>query len=603
MVNAEHIQFAIRSGLLPVHERITTVLLLVLFLGFYGSVVVILLSRYSNLSLDGATLFSAIFPAGISIIVIVSLPLFFLAALTQLDLDFQLLFSILSLVLAICILLMGVKVSRIRRGVTKTTMTVAALFFVFVVLRMYIVKDLALPLYSDSVEHFLIVDDFLNPTLPARALYKLTRITSRYYHFGFHSAAAWFSVMTNAGVGETILVFGQIIQALIPLSLYFPIQLITKDRFAGLVTVLFAGVCWTMPGFATNWGKYPALISLAIYPYTAGMLYLSFLLRNKYKNRPVYFLTMVACLVLGLSHTRSIVLLMFAITSWWIIGWLDQKYRINNIVATLLIAAIYFVGNIILKDNQLSGVFNPYLRDGEYPVTFVLLLLPFGLYKYPRFTGSILLFLLLILSGALAPLPGLVNNFGYKALFDRPFLQVSLYLPLSALGGLGYAGLVRSITRSEKVAGLIRHAIHIGTAIVPLLLVIQPMIHYELQPSSCCQLFHDDDLNAFQWMQNRLSKESTILIAGNRTPVRVYGVDGGIWISPLLDYKTILFPNRTNFKSNTIHEQLCAEGVTHIYAGGTSFRFSVEEMEAAYPSYRRVYTSPGAYLYEVLSCK
>ncbi|MBI5943777.1 MAG: hypothetical protein HY864_05360 [Chloroflexi bacterium] len=545
-------------------------------------------------TLDIASLFSLAPAAGLASIILIFFPAFLLSQWDGKPINY--------LVIPAGALFFGAALSLsslVRSGQTVSGSSWALIALIcfllmFCILRLPFIKELALPPYSDSIEHYQIIRDLSHPELPPLAFYKIERLTSRYYHLGFHVLAASLATLTGSPIEQGMLVLGQILQVIIPLSLFFPIKAITKNNFAGLGAVLFAGLCWRMPSFASNWGKYPALASLSMLPLLPGFLYAA---QESENHRQLKKLTLLAAAVgtaTILAHTRSLILLVILLGSWWLSGRIARAQPLWKAlgIATLFLL-IFGLGHIINTNGILDYVFIPYLRDGYLPSILVILLLPFGLNKYPRLAACSLLFLLFILISSVLPLPAGLGRLGFQHLLDRPFAQMVLFLPLSVLGGTGFAGLHEGLTHFRG-----------STLILPLFTfgaLVYSLAYYEIAPSSCCQLANLEDITAYRWIENYLPESAVILIASSQTPTRSYGVDGGAWITPLTGIQTVMRSNQTPFNTKAIFEELCLQGITHIYAGGNAARFHVEEI-ASTSWYAIRFNTPGAYLYELTPC-
>jgi hypothetical protein len=396
-----------------------------------------------------------------------------------------------------------------------------------------------------------------------------------------------------------MLVLGQILQALIPVSFFFVVRRATRSDAAALFGVLLAGLAWRMPGFASNWGKYPALTSLAVLPLVFGLFLLADSAADRKTRLTLWALALTAGALTGLGHTRSLLLLGMGIAGWWAAGRLLQSrpaWRTSAFIAAL--AGTAWIAHQAARSSELALMLSPYLRAGLYSTLLVVLLVAFGLRRYPRPALAALLFLVLLLGGALVPLPDALARYGYQTLVDRPFAQMTLFLPLTLAGAFGYAGLAarRSSTR------LLRALKASALLLVPLALTLTALRYYDFSPSTCCQLAGRDDLAAFEWIEGNLPSEAVILIAANRTPARSYGVDGGIWITPFTGYRTEKWPHNALMDSPAILEGICAKGATHIYAGGVAARFSVERIESHPAWYARRFARPGAAVYEIVGC-
>lgn len=545
--------------------------------------------------LDSASLLSIIPMAGLVTLILASFPVFLWSTWSGKSLNFQLILAVLLFLIFLSILLSAAR-GQAASGSAKALIALACLLLVFCVLRLPFIQGLVLPPYSDSVEHYQIIDDLSHPEVLPLAFYKLERLATRYYHMGFHVLAASLASLTASPIEQVMLVLGQLFQVIIPLSLFFPIKVITKNDLAGLGAVLFAGLCWRMPAFASNWGKYPALTSLSMLPLLPGVFYIAKEVEKHSRSRKLIFVALAAGAATVLAHTRSFVLLGMFFGSWYLSVWIARFQSTKRFLAlAVLFLSLFGLGYFINMDSVMSFIFIPYLRDGYLPLILVVLLIPFGLKKYPGLTICTLLILLFILVGSVFPLPAGLGRLGYLYLLDRPFAQVVLFLPLSALGGIGLAGLYEGI---KYLRGSI--------LVLPLFTfaaLFYSLAYSELAPSSCCQLAGPDDIKAYRWIEDNLPSSAIILIASNQTPTRSYGVDGGAWVTPLTGYTVTMRSNKTPFDSPVILSELCDGGVSYVYVGETAARFSVEKIAIQANWYRNVYASPAVYIYQVIGCR
>ena len=135
-----------------------------------------------------------------------------------------------------------------------------------IISRFWIAQLVDVPLYGDSYQHTmvtqLIIDQggLFNNWKPYADLITFT------YHFGFHSAAAVFYWISGVNTPRAVLWTGQIINNLAILGLYPLAYKVTKNQWAGIVSMLVAGLLLPIPMTYVNWGRYTQLIGQAILP-------------------------------------------------------------------------------------------------------------------------------------------------------------------------------------------------------------------------------------------------------------------------------------------------------------------------------------------------
>lgn len=131
--------------------------------------------------------------------------------------------------------------------------------------RFWQAQNLILPAWVDSLHHTLIVKviieqgglpDNLQPYLPGPF----------YYHYAFHAFTAHFTILSGLSPARAVLIFGQILNASIGLSVYALSKTLLKDwrlaAFAGLLTS-FATM---MPAYYLSWGRYTLLTGVLLLP-------------------------------------------------------------------------------------------------------------------------------------------------------------------------------------------------------------------------------------------------------------------------------------------------------------------------------------------------
>ena len=187
--------------------------------------------------------------------------------------------------------------------------SLALLFICSAFIRLAFIWDLQVPLYFDSAMHYSIITDLMK-TLQGLGMPDFQSFVGGYYHLGFHILAAAFSLVLKLPAPNVMLLFGQIVLALLPLPLFFIIRQETKLDAPGIFAVLLASVGWYMPAHMLDWGKYPALTSLLSFEFSLCCL---LLLREAPRRLRWALVGLVAVSILFSTfiHSRSLVLPQF----------------------------------------------------------------------------------------------------------------------------------------------------------------------------------------------------------------------------------------------------------------------------------------------------
>ncbi len=138
-------------------------------------------------------------------------------------------------------------------------------FLGIVTWRLYQLHDLVLPVWVDPVHHTLLVRKIIEyGGLPPDWLPYLP--VPMYYHFGFHVITAVFSFWSGLQPDQAVLLFGQVINALVAFSVYRLTKAAWGDaRRAGLAG-LFTAFAFHMPAYYLSWGRYTLLAGLVVLP-------------------------------------------------------------------------------------------------------------------------------------------------------------------------------------------------------------------------------------------------------------------------------------------------------------------------------------------------
>jgi len=482
------------------------------------------------------------------------------------------------------------------------TWILPVLLGVFIILRLAYVSNALLPSYFDSAQHYLYIRQLTEgPGLPGTGGF-FNWLGKNYYHLGFHLITAWITASLKSEIAATMLIMGQIILAVTPISVFFLVRHETGSNSAGIFAVLLAGIGWYMPAHAVDWGKYPAVASLPLIQFVLSIAYIS--LQQK-KKEMLNMLILSGILISTFFHSRSLMVFGIALLAWMMAAWRKKLPRmVQSIVILIPMIGIIFLSILIQQQDILKPLLDPYLNKGFLITALILALLFFAIKFYPSLTFICLVGVFLLIGSIFIPVTGLA---GYKntTLLDRPFVEMILYLPLSMLGGLGLAGLYRYIQQNthapfEKIIGII----FIGAV------VVHAYINYDFYPSDCCTLVGFDDLTAIDWMDKNLPTKARILIStgdlvlvsSTSSQGRV-GTDAGIWITPLTGRPTFPAPYNLDFSRRETLDFLCKKKINHIYVGEIGQPFDDIQLGTQTTWYKALLVFPKARVYQVIGCK
>lgn len=483
----------------------------------------------------------------------------------------------------------------------KLSLTLIFLFlflFVSLLFRLAFLQQAIFPAYFDSAEHYKNIQNILT-------LYEIQTLwmfPAYYYHLGYHFiSAAWIHLFQLNPI-NFMLVFGQIILAVLPFSFFFLLKQITKSNQVAFFTCLIAAVGFHMPAHLINWGKYPALLSLLGIQFVCCLTYI------RYKNNLLFNQKLILNIVIAISilitiliHSRTLILFILLIVSSALMFQIKKtSARFQNIFFIIclifLAVEIYFVQQIPV----LVPLYERYIQNDVWILILTLILLAFSYKTYPNITSSFLI--TMCTSILLLFIPISIQGYGRQTLLDRPFIQMLLYMPFSLIAGMGLSGL---LSATEKIL-YTKPIIYIA---VFSFVLLNANFNYKFYPSECCQLVTQDDISAMTWIENNISVDEKILIAAvplNVTsfeaPTQVAS-DAGVWINPLTE-RTVQFAFiSTNFESQQEHINLCNQNIKYIYIGATSQSFNEIQFASQPTWYQPIFLLPKAKIYQVLGCE
>lgn len=455
-------------------------------------------------------------------------------------------------------------------------------FVLFLALRLAFLKDLALPPYHDSVEHYRILISFLNPENTPGLF------SQGYYHFGFHSIAAWLVEVAGVTPETSLALLGQLLLSLVPLTLYAFVHALTHNWKPSLISALIGAFSWSMPAHAANWGKYPAMAAVIILPALLALLILLFQVQSsKWKRIHLFSTGLFVFLGITFLHSRGLICLVLAVICLLIDFFAVRYFKlgINRIIASILAAG--FLIFVFLTNSILWLYATPVLPF----IVFVLAMVA-GVIWNPRFTIGASLWMLLIWALTFLPAPGYFQKYSLYSI-DTPFLQIAAFLPFTLLTGIGFSAVLEKFS----VMRWIRLAISVGLAAFLLFGVFTQ----SYQPNDCCNYASNNDRAAINWIGQNLPEDAQIAIPGRLDLYPVIGSDAGIWVTPLTGRQTFMLSYDFAWFEENAHNEVCDMGVVYIYS--STFELSFQLNEITHPEWYQPVNKPGdVVIYRVIGC-
>jgi hypothetical protein len=358
-------------------------------------------------------------------------------------------------------------------------------------------------------------------------------------------------------VADSIALLGQLFLVILPVSVFLLVYSATHSITAGFVAMLLSAFAWRMPAFASNWGKYPAIVGMSLFPAVVGLWILYW--RGPGRKILATMILIIVTAALVFVHSRLAICLALVLVSFLLTQKLFSNIKINLLKASLL----------ILLANATFFLFREYFmvffENGHYlAIILVILLMPFCFYYTPQLFVSVILFSAGV--WIVSRIPIFIHGYS-TTLLDKPFIEILLCIPISILGGAGFAGFLDHLQNPA-----LRRMAYV---IVAMIIVFSFVSADSVYPDICCNYVMDSDVQAIQWLEENSSSSAIIWIAAFKKGNYMVATDAGAWVHPLTGRNA----NKLNFDFEwSLHnsiDRICRSGYedVYIYKGGGLYSF------------------------------
>jgi hypothetical protein len=438
------------------------------------------------------------------------------------------------------------------------SITLFAIFLFTLGTRLIMVRDLATPAWVDPVHHATITRLILeNGSYPNNYL-PYVDVDNAGYHPGFHGSLAAFIWLSEMRLDEGMLLYGQVLNALIVFSVYLFTTTLTENKKAGLVAALICGVITPMPAYYTSWGRYTQLAGLVILPAAISLIFKSWKSQQK---ATLSFLAALVCAGLFIVHYRVIVFLAILLISILIgkmlesIGKRDllrSMPRKISLLFLIIMAALvlsipqwpnFLASTVVQRISTGQADLQPfadfswsYLTTayGRQAIILASLGLALSILR-ARWFGPVLalwISLLFLIANPMRisfPGAGLVNNTS---------VEITLFLPIAVLGGYLVGSILETASQfPPQKWKAVYWVLAVGVGVVFAVIGAKKIIPI-LNPIT--MLSRQADKPAINWIEENIPQDETILINSFLWGYGFYaGQDGGYWITPISGRKTV----------------------------------------------------------------
>jgi len=525
-----------------------------------------------------------------------------------------------------------------KKLIPWASLTLLLIFFFTLAIRLIMVRDLATPAWVDSVHHALITRLILSAGSYPSSYLPYWDFAPTAYHPGFHGIAAAFTWLSSLSLDRSLLILGQVLNALMVFPVYLLAKSFTKQASIGLIAAVMTGFITPMPAYYTSWGRYTELAGLLILP--AAFVLVKLFIETP-RSGVKYWLIPICGITAGglfMVHYRVVLFLGCLILLYMVVYSLGNKtapfnrpVRVLSSVLILALAGILLVSpwlfqtvkNTVLPLISTSGSASiPLFQDfswayltaaiGKQTLVLAGLGLVWGMVRRERFaylllSWVVLLFFIANLAALSLPGGNLVNNTS---------VEIMLFVPISILGGYFIDQIISSwrLLPSKLVTIPVTGIIIIILALFAylgsrqLVSIINPVTVLSRQA----------DLPAIEWINQNIPTNETIVINPFNWGYGLYaGNDGGYWISPLTGRLTLPPPVlygmsneiskinglvqqvvETSSDPKKFHDLLSADQLQYIYIGARGGIISPLKLSGS-GLFEQLYQHDGTWIFRV----
>ena len=511
--------------------------------------------------------------------------------------------------------------------------------------RLLVVRTLDAPMWGDSYQHTMIAQLLVDHGGLFDSWEPYASLQTFTYHFGFHTAVANLHWLTGLEMIRSIIGVGQIFNGLAVLVVYLLAVRASRNRWAGVVAVLIAGLFSPMPMAYVNWGRYTQLAGQVILPAAVSITWT--VLESPKRDWRLITLGWIAVGGLALTHYRVLIFYIVFVVAWMLYSLRTETWRraLSRIAAVGTGSAVLFLPwfvhtsagqilsnlgrNLTTPATRISAFTQEYNAIGNLfaylaPFWWLVLFLAIAVGLWQRRRGVLLIclwwFLLLIATNPEwlgLPGSGAITNF---ALF------IAVYILAGTLIGNLFGQLIVRLPSRQWIAVLTM------VVLVGLALKGTSTRLGDVHPAAHAMVLRPD-MRAMAWIRENTPEKACFLINsffayGGSV---IVGSDGGWWLPllagrantvPPLNYGTERGPwpgYRAWINELTRHlqtagmddprtlELLRERGITHVYIGQQQGRVNytgadilVPEVLLASAHYRPVYHQDRVWVFEVV---
>jgi hypothetical protein len=515
----------------------------------------------------------------------------------------------------------------------RTAHTVHALLLILLIValavRLLAVRDLVFAPWVDSVRHALITAVMTGTGQAISGYRPWLPVDGFPYHYGFHTLSASLALMTEWPLPRLLLIVGQLLNALVPLTVYSGAWFLTRRRPVALLAAFLVALPFFFPAYYATWGRLTQLAAMLMMPLILAWTWL--LVSGSHAWRRHWWLLAVLVAGLFLIHVRVfLIYLPFAAVVWLLRGGRNGRYLLASASLSLLLVAPRLLP-LLFADRPPGALRNTIPGYNVFPTGYVTT----GWERHFLGAAAVAAFIVVVLAlrrrpAATLPL-GLIlwvaslffllagDRLGLPEtwLVNLNSMYITLFLPLALLLAIVADQLWRLLATRHWLLQTVSYA-GAGALLAALLLFGARQQITILNPQTL--LAQTEDAAALAWLDGHLPPSAYVAVNGWLWLGGAWsGSDGGAWVVPLTgrrsstppadySYNLALFEQVatfneqaqavTDWSSPAAAEWLRQQAVTHVFVGARGGFFDPAAL-ARNPALDLLYAHDGAFIFAI----
>jgi hypothetical protein len=495
--------------------------------------------------------------------------------------------------------------------------------------RLLAVRDMSFPPWVDASRHGLITAVMTHSGQIPGSYEPFLPVEDAPYHYGFHTIAASLELMTGWPLNRLLLFLGQLINGLMPLTVYTAVYLMTRRRNASLIAAFLVGLPFFFPGYYVTWGRLTQLTAMFIMPILLALTWL--LVRGGRRWRRAWWLVGLLAAGLFLIHLRVFLFFIPFAAIVWLASWGRNGRWLSLAAGMSLLLVLPRIRQLLAATEPEKIMSNPIPNYNDFPVAYVttgweqqflwltavalLLTIVAELRRWrwshlPLFLTGWVAISFILLAGDKLGLPS-------TSLVNLNSFYITLFLPLAIFLGVFGDQWICWLQRRRPSLQIIGSLFNGGLLMAALLFGARQQISI-LNPQTI--LARPADLAGLAWIDEHAPETAVFGVGSWKWLGETWAAsDGGAWITPLTGraattppidhiYNRPLFQSVREFNVEATAvtdwsdpaqaDWLRRQNVTHIFIGQRGGFFDPAALSRN-PRMEMVYNHDGVFIFQI----